>query len=247
MRNGHRKNVSKRHLLLAVVGFVAVLILLYVGTSMLENSQRQPEEAVPVTPYIPSDAVEVQGNYYLPRHDVLTMLLYGMEKEGRVTFANLMVIDHGKETIAYLPLNSFLQHETVMPGELKEKAEEWLPLCQVDFLIGAEADNMRSLLQLGMDISAEVLEDGAMQIISDDPALQMMQLIRLAAHMQSADEQDMVRLVQAVEQYLTTDMATGRMVNELWKSRGYDFQGEQVITVQDHEDHMLSLFWQPLE
>lgn len=255
MANGHRREFSKRHVLMAVIGFVALLVLLYVGTSLLENSRRSEADDLPSTVYIPPEAVEVENQYYLPRNDVLSLLLYGMVpgEEGypdRVTFAHLMVIDHAKENISYLPLSNFVAGaEHVTPEELRAKVEEWLPLARVDYSIGAEAANVRSLLQLAMDISADVLDDGARTITSEDPAIQMLQLIRLAAHMQNADEKDLLRLMNAVETYLTTDMAMGRMVNELWKSRKYLFSGEQALCqdMQGHIEHMLGIFWQPME
>lgn len=254
MANGHRKEVSKRQLLLAVLGFAALLVLLYVGTSWLEKSRQHPEDA-PYESYIPSDAVEVDGQYYVPRNDVLTLLLYGMTpgeggRPDRVTFAHLMVIDHEKENICYLPLTNFCTgYELVTPDQLKEKALKWLPMSRVDFVIGAKADNVRALLQMAADISADVLENGQAMTIPEDPAMQMLQLIRLAAHMQNADEQDLLRLMNALEKHLTTDMATGRMVNVLWKSRQYTFEGEQALSsdMQGHIQHMLWLFWRPLE
>lgn len=253
MANGHRKEVSKRQLLLAGIGLVAVLVLLYVGTNWLEKSQQLPGDA-PYEAYIPSDAVEVDGRHYLPRNDVLSLLLYGMapgegERPDRVTFAHLMIIDHEKESICYLPLSELLQGKIVTPDQLKEKALEWLPLSRVDFVIGAQANNVRALLQLAADISADVLEDGQAMTIPEDPAMQMLQLIRLAAHMQNADEKDLLRLMNALEEHLITDMATGRMVNELWKSRKYLFQGERGLCpeMQGHIQDMLNLFWRPLE
>lgn len=255
MGNAYRREVSKRHLLLAAIGFILLLVLLYVGVDWLENSQRRPEDTAEQEMYIPSDAVEVQGQYYEPRGDVDTLLLYGMVpgeggRPDRVTFAHLMVIDHEKESVCYLSLSDFVSgYEHVTPDRLKEKALEWLPMSQVDFVIGAQADNVRSLLQLAMDISADVLDEGFGQAIPEDPAMQMLQLIRLAAHMQNADEEDLLRLMNAVEKHLTTDMAIGRLVNLLWKSRAYEFQGEQGLgqDMQGHIQDMLKLFWQPLE
>lgn len=253
MANGHRKEVSKRHLVLAGAGLVLLLVFLYVGTSWLEKSRYSDQDA-PYEPYIPSDAVEVEGQYYLPRNDVQSLLLYGMTPgEGgqpdRVTFAHLMIIDHDEESICYLPLSELLRGNVVAPDQLKEKVLEWLPLSRVDFVIGAQADNVRALLQMAADISADVLDNGQAMIIPEDPAMQMLQLIRLAAHMQNADEEDLLRLMNALEKHLTTDMATGRMVNVLWKSRKYLFQGELAPCpdMQGHIQHMLSLFWRPLE
>ncbi len=252
MRNDQRRAVSKRHLLLAAMGLILLLVLLYVGVDWLENSQRQPEDTAEPEIYIPSAAVEVQGQYYVPRGNVDTLLLYGMTpgeggRPDRVTFAHLMVIDHEKESICYLPLSELLQSSTITPDQLKEKALEWLPMSQVDYVIGAQADNVRALLQKAADISADVLEDGTE--IPDDPAMQMLQLIRLAARMQNADEKDLLRLMNALEEHLITDMAIGRMVNELWKSRKYMFQGEWVLCpeMQGRIQDMLNLFWQPLE
>lgn len=237
------------------MGLILLLVLLYVGVEWLENSQRQPEDTAEPEIYIPSDAVEVQGQYYEPRGDVDALLLYGMVpgeggRPDRVTFAHLMVFDHEKKSICYLSLRDFFAgYEHVAPDYLKEKALEWLPMSRVDFAIGAQADNVRSLLQLAMDISTDVLDEGIGQTIPEDPAMQMLQLIRLAAHMQNAKEQDLLRLMNAVEKHLTTDMSAGRLVNLLWKSRAYDFLGEQALcgTADGHEQHMLSLFWQPMK
>ena len=254
MANGHRKEISKRQLLLAGACLVLLLVLLYVGTSWLEKS-RYPSEDAPSEPYIPSDAVEVDGQYYLPRNDVQSLLLFGMTpgeggRPDRVTFAHLLVIDHEAENISYLPLSLFVTgNEFVTPDQLKEKALEWLPMSRVDYKIGVEAKNMRSLLQLAMDISAEVLEDGTGTNIPDDPAMQMLQLIRLSTHMQTADEQQLLQMIRAMENHLDTDMTIGRMANELWKIRKYTFQGELALCsdMQGHIQHMLDLFWKPME
>lgn len=379
MRNDQRRAVSKRHLLLAAMGLILLLVLLYVGVDWLENSQRQPEDTAEPEIYIPSDAVEVQGQYYVPRGNVDTLLLYGMTpgeggRPDRVTFAHLMVIDHEKESICYLPLSELLQSSTITPDQLKEKALEWLPMSQVDYVIGAQADNVRALLQMAADISADVLEDGTGTEIPDDPAMQMLQLIRLASLMnndvyqatatiyviddsplnlsniqlgnaltedyicilesrevfedvkaklgfdysysqiqnmlsvtiidntrmlditvqcknaqqaedmanayaelggqkiaqrmatqipsvvsqaqavklgnpEKLQEQELLKLVHAMQKHLITDMSDSQLVNELWKSRKYMFQGEWALCpeMQGHIQDMLNLFWQPLE
>lgn len=379
MANGHRKEISKRQLLLAGACLVLLLVLLYVGTSWLEKS-RYPSEDAPSEPYIPSDAVEVDGQYYLPRNDVQSLLLFGMTpgEEGqpdRVTFAHLLVIDHEAENISYLPLSLFVTgNEFVTPDQLKEKALEWLPMSRVNYKIGVEAKNMRSLLQLAMDISAEVLEDGTGTNIPDDPAMQMLQLIRLASLMnndvyqatakiyvfggdslnlsniqlgnaltedyiyilesrevfedvkaklgfdysysqiqnmlsvtiidntrtlditvqcknaqqaedianayaelggqkiaqrmateipsvisqaqavklgnpEKVQEQELLKLVHAMQKHLITDMSDSQLVNELWKIRKYTFQGELALCsdMQGRIQHMLDLFWKPME
>lgn len=178
-------------LLLLIVLLAAVALLL--GGEWLENGREQSQErGDPSVRLKMNGAIEWEGRLYSPRNNVTSLLLYGCSREeataeqpgGRVTFAQLLVVDHDQKKAVRLPVDpetmtdiqgpdgkmqkgpladavAYAQTPEESGTRLTEAVQALLPDGRVDFYLAVEADNMNELLQLAARIAGVVLEEEA--------------------------------------------------------------------------------------
>lgn len=244
MSGGHKHTLPKKQLLMAAAGFVLVIAVLFFLTKWLDSSQQLPEETDLPEDTLPFNGMEIEGRQYVPREGVLSLLLYGKaaEEDEYISFIQLMVIDETKQSVQHYSLA--LNGEQIREDGLKEKMAQWQPYCRADFILGVLEKDLPALLQ----VITEGGGNGVTNAERMDKSQLLIQAIYLMAQLKTADEQQIVQMAQGASQYLITEMSVNRMVNELWKMRGYTFRGEipQALTAEAHKQLMIDLFWQPV-
>lgn len=177
--------------------FLLILLVLVAGLAALfifggEEKQPASVKGDATKRYLMEGGLEWNGRLYRPRSDVTSILLFGISHmdpeaepsadEGvrQVSFAQLMLVDHGAKTVHRIPVdteqNAPVHTETkngktvVQQGRLAQAAaagdgkdqscqyvveavEALLPVGGVDFYVAVEADNMQDLLQIAAGIA----------------------------------------------------------------------------------------------
>ncbi len=112
-----RKRVSSREVALAVIALVLALTAVYFVCAWLEGRDRKPETRGDLSERFPdANTIEVDGITYVPRKNLTTMLLMGIDRDsdavvsgfrngGQADFLELMVVDSASKKVTLLPID----------------------------------------------------------------------------------------------------------------------------------------------
>lgn len=193
-RHGHSSPWFFLVLAVLVLG-LAALLLFGGGLKLSEDVRGDADKRI-----LMNGGLEWEGQLYSPRSDVTNILLFGVShedpgeeapsygKERHVSFAQLMLIDHGAKTVHRIPVDCDLVTEIRVPDGLGktvlqtgpvvysfsagdgrqescqytvEAVEKLLPVGRIDFYVAVEADNLKDLLRIAAGIAKAAVPESA--------------------------------------------------------------------------------------
>ena len=280
-------NRQKQHRGAAAALAVLVLaaVLFFVGGSWLEKRSQKPETRTEL-PQETAETMEVDGVTYRRRTDLTTILVMGIDHDseieaegsyqgGQADFQRLIVIDSKNKTIRQLKIDRDTMAEVTVLGMLGNPVgttQMQISLAHGfgdgrEESCGYARDAVSRLLQ---GDQAEIFVRRRMDIGEGTNEARMVRqeeyLTQLSAQLESRVQQDQqftAQVYDALQPYLVTDLAKGRLVNEVWAAKddtvepAIALEGEHKVaedgftefypTEESIQKAVLELFWEPAE
>ncbi len=185
--------------------FLVVLLVLVAGLAALfifggEEKQPVSQKGDAAKRHLMEGGMEWNGQLYRPRNDVTSMLLFGISRanpgedapaygqEQHVSFAQLMLVDHGDKKIYRIPIDTEMETLLSVPDgnggttqmrgmvayglgagktpeencrNVTEAVSRLLPVGAIDFYLAVEADSLQDLLQIAAGIAKTAVPETA--------------------------------------------------------------------------------------
>ena len=185
--------------------FLVVLLVLVAGLAALfifggEEKQPVSQKGDAAKRHLMEGGMEWNGQLYRPRNDVTSMLLFGISRENpgedapaygqeqHVSFAQLMLVDHGDKKIYRIPIDTEMETLLSVPDgnggttqmrgmvayglgagktpeencrNVTEAVSRLLPVGTIDFYLAVEADSLQDLLQIAAGIAKTAVPETA--------------------------------------------------------------------------------------
>lgn len=131
-RTGHKK-LRRSQVLLALVGVIVALALLYQGGRWLETRNARPEQRGDATQRFAAQTVEIGGEPYRRRDELITILLMGIDRAndatvigyrngGQADFLRLLVIDPTADTLTQIGIDRDTMTPITILGVLGDRS-----------------------------------------------------------------------------------------------------------------------------